>query len=394
MLPMGVFAILRATLVAQIAFELACLEPGNDGVLSDYAMSTFGTVVTHMRLANGRCTSRGPAKFLRPRVDEPWNQLPGGLFEQITGFHQPDFIQMCSYFELLPTEIKTKNGCVATKTFVIFLLLFRWTCPWSWTSIEERLQQNRSRLIDLYQAGVELIYNVPGYRLLSTKLDMPRIYSKIQEWGDAVWDTGAREEGRFIGFVDGAPQRCSRPSARAAAKRKFGDTDVHRLVYNLHYSAHGLRLQYVCLVDAIMVCEVDSLTTSDSGLLKQFGVIETLRAVDIDGDPTKHPMIYGDPAYAKCDVVSRKSKGLRTALQRLVDRSMQSSRASVEDAFGYLLVCANRNLYSLSCALVHALICCRGRKPSNISRVTARKFSSCALRASIFEWKSSSLISF
>jgi hypothetical protein len=148
MLTTGVFAILRATLVAQIAFELACPEPGNDGVLSDYAMSTFGTVVTHMRLANGRCTSHGPATFLRPRVDEPWNQLPGGLFEQITGFHQPDFIQMCSYFELLPTEIKTKYGCVATKTFVIFLLLFRWTCPWSWTSIEERLQQNMSRLID------------------------------------------------------------------------------------------------------------------------------------------------------------------------------------------------------------------------------------------------------
>jgi hypothetical protein len=63
-----------------------------------------------------------------------------------------------------------------------------------------------------------------------------------------------------------------------------------------------------------MVAAVDVLPTTDSMLLKKLGIIEILRAVNIDGDADVHPMIYGDPAYAKCDVVARKSKGLRTLL--------------------------------------------------------------------------------
>ena len=49
-------------------------------------------------------------------------------------------------------------------------------------------------------------------------------------------------------------------------------------------------------------------------------------------------MIYGDPAYQNLDVVKRKSKGLRTLWQRVLDKSMQPSRATVEDAFAYLVI--------------------------------------------------------
>jgi hypothetical protein len=38
MLPSGMFAVLRDILIAQISFELACPEPGCDGVLSDFAL--------------------------------------------------------------------------------------------------------------------------------------------------------------------------------------------------------------------------------------------------------------------------------------------------------------------------------------------------------------------
>jgi hypothetical protein len=338
MLPSGMYAVLRNILIAQIGFELACPEPGCDGVLSDFALATMDAVFTHQRLANGRCTARVAMRFLRPRVDEPWDQLSGEVFELCTGFDPTDFIQMCGVFEHLPDVIITTLRYTASLRFVIFLLYYRWTCPSGWTDIEERLQQHKSRLIALYQTGVQLIYSVPAYHALSTKLDMPRIYSRIKLWATAVWDTGAAEKGHFIGFVDGAPQRTCRPSTKVAARRDFSTADVQKLVYSGHYSAHGLRLQYVTCVDGIMVAAVDVLPTTDSMLLKKSGIIETLRAVNIDGDADVHPMVYGDPAYAKCDVVARKSKGLRTLLQKQIDRSMQTSRASVEDAFGYLLV--------------------------------------------------------
>ena len=39
MLPSGMYAVLRTILIAQIGFELACPEPGCDGVLSDFTSS-------------------------------------------------------------------------------------------------------------------------------------------------------------------------------------------------------------------------------------------------------------------------------------------------------------------------------------------------------------------
>ena len=107
MLPSRMYAVLRNILIAQIGFELACPEHGCDGVLSDFALATIDAVFTHQRQANGKCTARVAMQFLRPRVDEPWDQLSGEVFELCTGFDPTDFIHTCGVFEHLPDVIIT-----------------------------------------------------------------------------------------------------------------------------------------------------------------------------------------------------------------------------------------------------------------------------------------------
>ena len=46
-----------------------------------------------------------------------------------------------------------------------------------------------------------------------------------------------------------------------------------------------------------------------------------------------HPRGYGDPAYTATDVIFRKGKGIRSPLEKKVDKSMHTPRAGVEDMF-------------------------------------------------------------
>ena len=105
------------------------------------------------------------------------------------------------------------------------------------------------------------------------------------------------------------------------------------------------------LVDGMSIIDVKLISDHDAKVLKDSGIIEQLRGLkdllensddddDVYGRLQQYSriMIYGDPAYRNLDVVKRKSKGLRTLWQRVLDKSMQPSRATVEDAFAYLVI--------------------------------------------------------
>jgi hypothetical protein len=71
MLPSGTYAMLRNILIAQIGFELACPEPGCDGVLSDFALATMDsyTIVRVVaRKSMYRWRTRGAAARVHARI--------------------------------------------------------------------------------------------------------------------------------------------------------------------------------------------------------------------------------------------------------------------------------------------------------------------------------------
>lgn len=156
-------------------------------------------------------------------------------------------------------------------------------------------------------------------------------------------EKGGLLDNSVIGFVDGSTQQTSRPSKRAAARRKFSTTDVQRYAYcGGKTGAHGLVLQSLLQVDAMAVVHVELLSMHDSTVLRRSGLIPQLREMNDLLAAAQTPIlrahanvcIYGDPAYANLDVVKRKNKGLKTTEERVLDKSMQPSRANVEDYFG------------------------------------------------------------
>ena len=342
-LPSGLYAavvdVLRTTLASVLAEE-------DDDVLQ-FTIGLTQQITKHQQTW-AEC--RGNPVQERPEVTEPWRQFTSGAFYRMTGWAPDDFLEMTTQFERLPKIIKTEDRRVFTRPFGIFVLLARWTGIFaSWDALARQLGTTRTKLVNIFGAIGTMIYSEPAYQTLSTKIDVPRLYHRVPEFATAVRDKGGLLEEEVIGLVDCSGIGCCRPGKKAAAKRKFSTVDVQKYAYSAAMkkgTGHGLSLQNVLLVDGIAVVFVSLVADHDARVLRESGILEQLRDLRLllerDPDPAYHNhkmiVIYGDPAYPKLDVVARKSKGVRSDKDKLLDRSMQPNRATVEDWFQYLFL--------------------------------------------------------
>ena len=159
---------------------------------------------------------------------------------------------------------------------------------------------------------------------------------KLDDLVGATTQLGAQVD-CVICFIDGKPIFSTRPGVRAAASQGFNVSvlDIQRIFYNGHYKAHGVKIQYAVFTDGICVLECTSIRQHDQVMLTNSRLETALRLLWVEdkNGVRRHPCAYGDPAYTESDVVQRKAKGARDDAQKKLDKSMQSSRAGVEDMF-------------------------------------------------------------
>ena len=327
---------------------MSILDMDDDDML-EYVMELQKRLIAHQLTWSWH---RQPERFIQPTMEEPWHQLEPGRFQEITAFVPDDFLRVCDLFVRLPDKITTSQRRTAHRRLCFFILLARWHSEsGTWSNLARQISMCRTKMIDLYGATCALIMGVEDYVCLSMKLDVARVYPRVPEFAEAVWEAGGLCEECCIGTVDCSGKPTCRPSKKAAAKRKFTTADVQKYAYTANPKAHRLTIQNVMLVDGMSIIDVKLISDHDAKVLKDSGIIEQLRSLkdllensddddDVYGRLQQYSriMIYGDPAYRNLDVVKRKSKGLRTLWQRVLDKSMQPSRATVEDAFAYLVI--------------------------------------------------------
>jgi hypothetical protein len=333
------FALQREQLRSQISFELELSSEESDddsdveeGVLSSFTMHLHRETQVHVK--SWQQPSQKPTgRAASGRNDKPWLTMPPGEFEEMTGFNPQHFVEAAALFKKVPKKIVTKRRNAASRELVLTIMLMRWRMKETrtWNHVAKVLNINRSIVNDLYMEGIKRIFEVKDYRVLSTHIDMPRVYKMLEDMTDAVELKGGLVEG-VIGLLDGTGRATCRPSAQAG-KRKFDHYDMQRLCFNGHYGGHGTKVQFVTLFDSITTIWVELMSQHDSHTLACSKIEAQLRAVTLPGH-TQHPKLYGDPAYSRSDVIERKGKGVRDDKQTQLDDSMIPIRAMVEDSIG------------------------------------------------------------
>jgi nuclease HARBI1 len=130
-------------------------------------------------------------------------------------------------------------------------------------------------------------------------LDLERVSSKLEQFSSAIVQKGARVSNLWA-FIDGTVRGIARPGA-SVRDGESSNYLFQRSVYNGHKRKHALKFQTLSTPDGIIVHVYGPYPgrRHDTAMLNDSDLRARLRN---DGRFNGY-LIYGDPAYARDDII-------------------------------------------------------------------------------------------
>ena len=204
------------------------------------------------------------------------------------------------------------------------LLLARLRHTGAWETLHEALGgHHKSRYILVFNDVVSALHSY----WVGPCSDVTKVPAHAPaEWADAVYRV-TEASPRVLGFLDGTFISVSRPG---------GPDAVQRSLYSRYYKGHGLKYQGLTVPNGLILDAFGPVigSKSDSHVLHRSGLLDKLRTVSDRAGC--HLIVYADSAYAMHPHVLRgyKRNMIHDAIQREMQKAMNSARTSVEWGFG------------------------------------------------------------